>query len=772
VTLTYFPTYYSQGSLDATSTSSWNSVPAGGGTSPTDFSAGDVFVIQNGHSMTTSTSWTISGTDSGLTIRSGGTLTATFAVSAPNLQIDGGGTYVQNVAGSTDLPGSVTRTLDTNSTVVLLSWGGAPIPAISYGNLTLDYATGVALGGDTTIRGLLSLTSGPLSIGPNTLTLNGTVSTTGGSLTGGDTSRITSGGSSAMTLPAVAGGLNNLTVNKTGGLTLGGAISLGGTSPTLVLTAGVVTGGGNLTLGVGTTITRTAGTLDVAPTFSGLVNVIYNGTATTQTTGPELPSSLNNLTVNLTTGKTLNLSTSVTVNGTLTISGGTLNTGSSNLTGGTLAVTGNSSLALGTGNLGFSNSSAVAWTGTLTLMARLGATTLRFGTDATGLTPEQLALIVVSGATVTITDQGYIQASFGPDLLYFDNFDGITGTFLNDTTPDITIGTAKWVAMKGGTTGSVYADGDLDVSGGSSTTRGGSATLAFTPQSGYVYTLDLSARNLDSVASHTTAERLYFGFAKGQSFANGTGNRLLASDATVQGQVIEGYMAKLGYTGANGTANRTYNNTASAEWLALTTAYGGNIDMRIVLDTTGASWTATWYAKLTSTTVYSVTRATEVVTDTAITSVGFGLSQNTGGRISKFSLSATGSGPGSGYSSWANTNSAGLNLDDDHDNDGVSNGSEYFIGGPNGNTTGFTALPGVTDTGGTLSVTYTHAADYTGIYGTDYVVETSATLAPPWAPEVADPDPGFTVTFPSATEVKYTFPAGTKNFARLKVTGP
>jgi hypothetical protein len=52
------------------------------------------------------------------------------------------------------------------------------------------------------------------------------------------------------------------------------------------------------------------------------------------------------------------------------------------------------------------------------------------------------------------------------------------------------------------------------------------------------------------------------------------------------------------------------------------------------------------------------------------------------------------------------------------------------------------------------------------------VVETSATVNGDWATELADPTTGFTVTFPSATEVKYTFPIGTTNFARLKVTGP
>ena len=126
------------------------------------------------------------------------------------------------------------------------------------------------------------------------------------------------------------------------------------------------------------------------------------------------------------------------------------------------------------------------------------------------------------------------------------------------------------------------------------------------------------------------------------------------------------------------------------------------------------------------------------------------------------------SGPSSaGYSSWATLNGASVNLNDDHDNDGVANGIEYFIGGSSGNTTGFTPLPSVTNTSGLLSVTWTKASTYTGVYGIDFVVETSATLAGAWATETL----GGTVTI-TGNEVKYTFPAGTKNFTRLKVTGP
>lgn len=125
-----------------------------------------------------------------------------------------------------------------------------------------------------------------------------------------------------------------------------------------------------------------------------------------------------------------------------------------------------------------------------------------------------------------------------------------------------------------------------------------------------------------------------------------------------------------------------------------------------------------------------------------------------------------------GFDSWQTKNGAtGQTLAQDHDGDGVSNGIEYFLVGPNGNSTGFTPLPGVTNTGGTPSVTWTKAADYTGVYGTDFRVETSATLTGTWTPETLAPSGTVTIT---GNEVRLTFPTplGTKNFARLKVTGP
>ncbi len=121
-----------------------------------------------------------------------------------------------------------------------------------------------------------------------------------------------------------------------------------------------------------------------------------------------------------------------------------------------------------------------------------------------------------------------------------------------------------------------------------------------------------------------------------------------------------------------------------------------------------------------------------------------------------------------GFSNWQSANATAQTLDLDHDNDGVPNGIEFFLGGTT-STTGPTTLPGVSKTSGVLSITWPKSATYPGIYGTDYRVETSDTLTGNWIPETL----GGNVTI-SGGDVKYTYPTplGTRKFARLRVTGP
>ncbi len=101
----------------------------------------------------------------------------------------------------------------------------------------------------------------------------------------------------------------------------------------------------------------------------------------------------------------------------LTLAGGSFNAGANSETLGSLTLTGNSILTLGSGSaLVFANS-ANLWTSgmTLTIYGTLDGTTstLRFGTDATGLSSTQLSEIVFadySGYTAAIDASGFITA--------------------------------------------------------------------------------------------------------------------------------------------------------------------------------------------------------------------------------------------------------------------------------------------------------------------------------------------------------------------------
>lgn len=112
------------------------------------------------------------------------------------------------------------------------------------------------------------------------------------------------------------------------------------------------------------------------------------------------------------------------------------------------------------------------------------------------------------------------------------------------------------------------------------------------------------------------------------------------------------------------------------------------------------------------------------------------------------------------YSSWAAANAPGQTASQDHDNDGVTNGVEYFMG-----LTGsaFTANPGVVSG----KVSWPKGASYIGAYGTDYVVQKSSDLST-WT-DVLISDPNLN----NGSPLEYTLPTGNpKIFTRLKVTGP
>lgn len=81
--------------------------------------------------------------------------------------------------------------------------------------------------------------------------------------------------------------------------------------------------------------------------------------------------------------------------------------------------------------------------------------------------------------------------------------------------------------------------------------------------------------------------------------------------------------------------------TDIGNWSALNTN-GGDIDMRILLDTTAGSgnWTVTWLAKLTTDTSYTTVRPlADALNEANYTSVGFAFSSATvDGTLQSFSL--------------------------------------------------------------------------------------------------------------------------------------
>jgi fibronectin-binding autotransporter adhesin len=114
-------------------------------------------------------------------------------------------------------------------------------------------------------------------------------------------------------------------------------------------------------------------------------------------------------------------------------------------------------------------------------------------------------------------------------------------------------------------------------------------------------------------------------------------------------------------------------------------------------------------------------------------------------------------GPATGYGVWASTNAGNQAAGLDFDNDGVSNGVEYFMNA----TAGFTANPGLN---GSNTVTWVNGGNISdSAYGTEFVVQTSSDLS------VWNDVPLVNVTN-TAGSVSYTLSGSGPKFVRLKVT--
>jgi hypothetical protein len=363
--------------------------------------------------------------------------------------------------------------------------------------------------------------------------------------------------------------------------------------------------------------------------------------------------------------------------------------------------------------------------------------------------------------TTTITNTGALSLGFknlNATNTYYTSLDGVSNVTRTSSGGTPTIATSGTLSTLSTTYGTPSSPATFTLSGanmaaGITVTAPTGFEVSQSSGSGYATTITVGAAG--TIASTTVYVRLS-ATAPVSGTYNSQNIALSSSGATSVNVTTAASGNSVGM--ATPTATLTVNNSPAtydgSPKSATVTLTASSVPGAVQNILTGGAATQTAAA------TYAVT-ANFVPTDTANYNTRTALSAG------NFIIAAA---PGS-YAAWAIANGAGSQtMGQDHDHDGVPNGIEYFLGGST-NTTGFTRLPGVNKAlDGKLSVTWTKAADYTGVYGTGYGVQTATTLATgDWTNE---PATGGGVTF-SGNQVIYTFPSGgpVKKFARLKVMG-
>ena len=366
-------TYYSKGSLAPEVLTNWSLTIDGTGASPANFTSTAVFVIQNGHTMTTGAAWTLSGASTTLQILNGGTLVSTFAVTMPvtgTFQIDNGGLYKHDNASAWATTIFTGTEVFGNSSTVEINETAATLPQNStYGNLTFDLNTPTTPAGSVNFAGNLTTINGNFIV-RNTQGFELRLANTGTTLD--IVGNLEVHPNAIFTLKAGTNAANQ-TINVDGNVSLiGGTFYLNGPNSTSGGSAFLVTRGASFTISENVTFTggnlvgasgfyfnrNVEQTLNVAHPFSSggirnrffvstansiAINEVYNGVAAQTTidgTGvtpgagwaawPTASTALKSFTINNSTGVTL--STNRVVNTTLGLTNGTITPGANSLT--------------------------------------------------------------------------------------------------------------------------------------------------------------------------------------------------------------------------------------------------------------------------------------------------------------------------------------------------------------------------------------------------------------------------------------------------------
>ncbi len=683
----------------------------------------------------------------GTTILSGAnTYTGPTTISVGVLQLGNGGT-----TGSLN-PGSE---ITTNGTLAFnrtntVTQGTDFDPVVDGGGGLRKGGTGLLLlngantysGGTTVTAGILTVdtggtlgaTTGTLAVNnPNTgaatavvLNLATAVDTTVGSLSGTIAAAVPAAPPNTATINNGGSG-RNFTVNQT-------ALNLNYN--------GVIAGDGNLTIG---SLSTSSLGLGGANTYTGTTTIESGGITASNA------SALGNATTAVALGSadsiTNNLSPTLQVNGNTTIA--------RNITVGASTAATTGIYTIGTGN---ANSSATL-NSTVTLNQNLtvGATNQAGGTFT-------LAGSVTSGSagtqTVTIANTNQLVASAviggGTGTIALTKMGAGTATLTNANTytgpTTISVGVLR--LGNGGTTGSLSTSSAID----------NNANLTINRSNAVAQGTDFSGAAIIGTGSFTQAGAGTTTLSAANSYTGVTAvnvGTLIVSGSLDSNAVNVAGAATLGGNGdiaGNVTiaTNGIHSLAVAATVVGQATRdIGGTLDLtalddKLVLTAAAAPAAGT----------YVLAKATIAITGTIdlddITLVGVAGTVAIVGDELQLTVA-----PAAGYSAWATANAPGQTKDQDHDNDGVDNGIEYFMG-LSGN--GFTASPALS--AGT--VTWTKGGSYSGTYGTDFAVESSTDLVN-WTIVPVGSGALGTVT-DNAGSVTYTPSTGdAKRFGRLVV---
>ena len=403
----------------------------------------------------------------------GGNHAVTFNMTGGLIDIQGGtlknggwngGIWGSNLASMNIASGAKFDFWGGQSVVVDALTGGGTIDATMWGG-TQTLTVG-ANDGSGTFSGVFQNTTGSLGLiktGSGTQTLTGANTYTGTTTVNGGELHLETTGTVIYTGGTIA--INNGSTVKFGGgagdqyWLDGKTIAFGAGGGTLDTGTGVnIVTGAYASGGTGLTFTTTAGTTSTISGSSGL-----NANGNTETFDVASTSTLNLTSFVWNSGSvikqgggTLTMSGTNTYTATTDVTQGTLALGASNVlpdsshvtlgnatldaatftdTAGTLAIAGSGTIHLGAGAaLAFAHSNSVSWSGSLTLTGTfVSGTSLRFGTDNTGLTSGQLAAISASALTSFALDaNGYLTASPATGYAGWKIVNAPTGTPADD----------------------------------------------------------------------------------------------------------------------------------------------------------------------------------------------------------------------------------------------------------------------------------------------------------------------------------------------------